>query len=301
MALTNFPRGISSQGVPVVGGGNLPIPRLNGLYFFVDSVNGNNSNDGLSVDKPFSTIAYAITKCTASRGDVINVMPGHSETMTAAGTITLNVVGVSVMGQGNGNNRPTIAYSTAIGASFDISAASVTVQNLLFVVTGFDAVTSAVNVTAAGVSILDCDFVLANATNQAVTGLTTTAAADRLSVLRCRFWGTTDAGSTSAITIVGGDAIKIADCFFSGAYTTTIGAINQITTTTTNCQILNNYINNLTASSAKCMVFTASSTGQISGNCMQVLTGTAPIAGAAMSWVGRNYYAATIATAGTLI
>jgi hypothetical protein len=34
---------------------------------------------------------------------------------------------------------------------------------------------------------------------------------------------------------------------------------------------------------------------------MQVLTGTAPIVGAAMSWVGRNYYAATIATAGTLI
>ena len=43
------------------------------------------------------------------------------------------------------------------------------------------------------------------------------------------------------------------------------------------------------------------STGQISGNQMQILSGTAPITGDAMAWVGNNYYAAAIATAGTLI
>jgi hypothetical protein len=50
------------------------------------------------------------------------------------------------------------------------------------------------------------------------------------------------------------------------------------------------------------MVFTASSTGQIAGNAMQILGGgTAPITGAAMSWVGPDYYASTIATGSTLV
>lgn len=47
--------------------------------------------------------------------------------------------------------------------------------------------------------------------------------------------------------------------------------------------------------------FAAGSTGMISDNRMQILSGTAPITAAGMSWVGGNYYAAALATAGTLI
>jgi hypothetical protein len=115
------------------------------------------------------------------------------------------------------------------------------------------------------------------------------------------FHGTNNAGNTSAITIVGGTDIQIVQNTFFGAYTSGIGAINQITTTTVNCRVYDNTIQNYTASNTKAMVFTSASTGQIGSNKMQILSGTAPITGAAMSWTGGNSYAATIATAGTAI
>ena len=76
MGLTNFPNGISSFGVPVLGGGAI---TTTGSIFFVDSVTGSNGNSGADSDHPFATIDYAIGKCTANKGDHILVMPGHNE------------------------------------------------------------------------------------------------------------------------------------------------------------------------------------------------------------------------------
>lgn len=273
-----------------------------GNVFWVDSVTGTNAAGyGSSPASPVASIDYAVGLCTADNGDAIMVAPGHVETVTAAAGLALDVAGVTVRGLGKGRQRGRINYTTAVGASVDITAARVAIENLTFTPIGVDAVTAAVNISAADVTLTGCEFELANATNQATLGVLTTAAADRLRIEGCHFHGTGDAGTAAAVRIVGGDSIVIRDNIFHGAYTTTLGAIDNATTACTGAQIINNAINNLTASSAKCMTFQSGSTGQIRENTMQVLTGTAPIAGAAMSWVGRNYYAATIATAGTLI
>jgi len=122
-----------------------------------------------------------------------------------------------------------------------------------------------------------------------------------MSILNNQFLGSQDAGTAAAIRIVGGNEHVIDGNYFHGNYTTTLGAIDNVTTATLRTRVSNNYIFNATASSAVAMTFVSTSTGIISGNYMQVLTGTAPIVGAGMSWVGGNYYAAVIATAGTLI
>lgn len=249
----------------------------------------------------FTSLASAVSACEAGRGDVIVMLPNSTATCTAAGTITMSKAGVTLVGLGEGNARPTISFTTAAAASFNITAANVTVDNVIFDMTGVDAVTAGINVSAAGVTIRNCRIINASASAQATLCVLTTAAANNFSFIGNTVTGTTDAGTAAAVRIVGGDGIVIKDNFFSGAYTTTLGAIDNVTTATTNCRVEGNKINNLTASSAKAMVFVAASTGQISGNQMQILTGTAPITGAAMSWVGGNYYAATIATAGTLI
>ena len=101
--LTNYPNGITSFGVPVMGGG-VEIPASTGNYFFVHSGTGSDAYDGKNpkvVDRssgPFATVDYAIGKCTASNGDVVIVMPGHAETLTAA--VTVDVAGVQVIGLG---------------------------------------------------------------------------------------------------------------------------------------------------------------------------------------------------------
>jgi hypothetical protein len=120
-------------------------------------------------------------------------------------------------------------------------------------------------------------------------------------LLNNEFIGTTDAGTAAAVRVVGGNEHVIKGNRFYGAYTTSLGAIDNATTACLRVTIADNVIENATASSTKAMVFQSGSTGSITGNRMQILSGSAPITGAAMSWVGANYYAATIATAGTLI
>ncbi|MGL4553971.1 MAG: hypothetical protein ACRC33_22655 [Gemmataceae bacterium] len=288
-------------------GGGLLIANLTFFpnnVFFVDSTSsnkGDSSGRGLSPDAPFATLDYAVGQCSANEGDVIFAMPGHVETVTAAAGLDLDVAGIRIIGLGQGRNRPAVTFTTATTADLDVDADNITVENVYFNLTGFDALAAPLDVNAAGFTLRDCEFNTGDATNQAVLAILTDANASRLTVEGCIFRGTADAGTAACIRIVGGDGHVIRNNFFSGAYTTSLGAIDNVTTACTNALVEDNSINNLTASSTKAMVFVAASTGQIRRNTMQILSGTAPITGAAMSWVGQNYYAATIATAGTLI
>ena len=59
MALTKFPNGVSSFGVPQVGAAVIPV-TLTGTYFFVRSTTGSSSNPGTSPDAPLATVQQAI-------------------------------------------------------------------------------------------------------------------------------------------------------------------------------------------------------------------------------------------------
>jgi hypothetical protein len=83
MALTNFPNGITSFGVPVLGTiGGLP---FTGNYYFVDPVNGADGNDG-TPELPLKTLYGALAKCTAGNNDVV-VLVGDG---TSAGSARLS-------------------------------------------------------------------------------------------------------------------------------------------------------------------------------------------------------------------
>jgi hypothetical protein len=231
----------------------------------------------------------------------VYVKPGHAETITAAAGISIANAGVAVVGLGSGKQRPVISFSTSTSASLKVTGAGCTLQNLYFDCTGIDALTTPLDIEAADCQILGCSFLTGNASGQATNVVVTTAAADRLMIDNCIFTGTTDAGTATPIKIVGGDSIVITNNFIQGNYTTTLGGIQNVTTACTNALIVGNFINNRTASSTVAMTFVSTSTGQIANNRMQILSGTAPIVGAAMSWVGGNYYGATIAQLGVLI
>ena len=258
---------------------------------------------GRSPEAPFATLAYALnTACTANNGDLVIVLPGHTEAVIAAGTITASKAGVTVRGIGVGRARPVITYTTAIGASVNVTAANVWFDNIVFSGVGFAAVTAMVNVSAADCRFTNCEFEFANATNQAVVAILTTAAANRLRVEDCHFHGTNNAGTTTAIQFVGVSDSRIQRNIIAGAFTAAFGGINIITTAAVNLIITDNLIQNLTAVATKAIVDTiTASTGQISRNLMQILSGTAPITGATFSWVGGNYYGAALGALGVLI
>ncbi len=104
--------------------------KQTGNVFYVDS-GATDSSDavgyGSHPDKPVATIDYAIGLCTGSQGDLIVVLPGHSETVTAE--ITLDKADLTIVGLGRGTNRPTLTQAVA-GDCMAIDAANCTVENI---------------------------------------------------------------------------------------------------------------------------------------------------------------------------
>lgn len=182
-----------------------------GSVFFVSSVTGSASG-GYTADSPAATIAQALDLCTASKGDVILVAPDHVETIATAAGIALDVAGVSIIGLGQGSNRPTLTWS-ATDSTMTITAANVTLKNFRTKVS-IDEVVSMISVTAAGVTLDAVDFVETTSA-QAIQWLLTTAAADQLTIKNCVHRQATAAGSAQKwIQLVGTDHTVIVDNIF---------------------------------------------------------------------------------------
>lgn len=280
----------------LIGAGNL---FTTGNVFYVDSVRGSNGNIGTDPSLPLASLAQAQLSATASNGDVVIVKPGHAEAVTAAAGIAITKAGVSYVGVGSNLTRPTITFSTATTATLTISGAQTIIDNFVFLQT-FDAIVSPLVISGTGVTLAGSYFQTATATAQVTQMILTTAAANNLTITNNRFIGTADAGNTAAVTLVGGDNATITDNDFMGAYTTSVGGIQSITTLNTNVVIKRNTIVNRTASATKAITLLTGSTGIISDNRFGIGTGTAPITADA-AWWNANYSSAAVATNGTLV
>ena len=160
--MNNYANGFTN-GLMVRG---LPLTQMHpGRVFWVNNssvlpdngIGGSNSNDGTYL-RPFSTIDYAVSRCKASRGDIVLVMPGYAQTITAAAEIGLDVAGVAVIGLGTGSLRPTITFATNDTADIDVSAANISVQNMLFVANKADVATCFEVAAAKNFSVEYCEF-----------------------------------------------------------------------------------------------------------------------------------------------
>jgi len=83
MSLTNYSFGISSFGVPVLGGGMPPLTNSVGKFIFVDATYGVDGNDGSSWDTAVKTIAQAYSMTTTNHDDVILLSTNAVHTLTA--------------------------------------------------------------------------------------------------------------------------------------------------------------------------------------------------------------------------
>ena len=193
MPMSNYPNGfldgITIRGVPI-------LQSHSGKVFFVNNssvlpsngISGSDANDG-SYLRPFSTLDYAIGRCTAGRGDIILLMPGHAETVSAAGSITVDVSGVTIVGLGRGELRPIFGYS-ATTSTFLVTAANVSLANLVHK----SNVASLATMTQ--ISALDCTIENCEYREGSGSGLgfievgTADNDTDRLHIKNCRFYST---------------------------------------------------------------------------------------------------------------
>ena len=284
---TNFKSGVRSYGVPVIGGS---LPATKGSVFHVDSGhnNANATNSGADPRFPLSTIDAAVAKCTANNGDIILVSEGHTETISAAGGVDLDVAGIRVIGLGHGSDRPTITLDTAATTDVDVDAANVYIENLVFSANYAD-INHCIDVNATDFTMAGCHF-QATATNMNFKICVQDAAAnasDRLRVLRCTSL-LLDAADTHFINFAGTpDGAEVSGCELFGNWgTMAIGGAGVVT----RCKVLDNVIYNAASDSDSCINFASTATGI----CMRNLCGGAAaqangITATAFA-VAENYY-----------
>lgn len=190
-----------------------------GNIFYVDSgaTGAADTNAGTTWATALATIDGAIGKCTASNGDVIFVAPGHTETITAAAGIVFDVAGVTVVGLGTGTLRPKISLTTATTSDIDVTAANVTIKNVVFEA-GFADVAVCIDLDATDFTLEDCEFKDSAADKNFVVYIDcddTANACDRLTVRNCQVFSP-DTANDHFIACVGDiDRLTVENCFVS--------------------------------------------------------------------------------------
>lgn len=195
---------------------NLPmVNSYSGNVYWVDSNLGVSGNPG-TFKRPIDSIDNAMGLCTANKGDIIMVKAGHTESVVAASGIDCDIAGVTVVGYGNGTNRPTITLGTLVTADVDIDAANVSLFNLRFIA-GLDTLANIIDINAANASVVNCEF-LASATIQATLNIDIATAADNTYIGGNTFLSET-AGADAAINISGTpNSVIIEDNFIYGDF-----------------------------------------------------------------------------------
>ena len=155
---SGFPNGLTVRGVPITQSHPGKVFWVNNSTVLADGgIGGSDGNPG-TYQKPFRTIDYAIGRCVSGRGDIIMVMPGHAETITAAGTITLDVNGVAIVGLGTGAARPTLTYTTANTAALSWTGDYCTMKNFNFVGNFLSIAAAILNNGGSDWTVENCDF-----------------------------------------------------------------------------------------------------------------------------------------------
>lgn len=262
-----------------------------GAIFFVDSGNTNASDAagyGTNPDRPFATLDYAVGNCTASQGDVIYLLPGHDETVIAAGGLDLDVAGISIIGLGNGTLQPTITFTTSANADVDVDAANITIENVHFVA-GVADIVAAIDVNATDFTLRKCRFSDSAAGLNAKIWVQDAAllASNRITIEDCHVVAQ-DTANTHFVNFAGtGDGHVVRNNILIGDWgTMAIGGAGVIT----NCAILDNRISNAAADNDSCINLAATATGMVMGNL--ACGGAAQANGitAAACAVAQNYY-----------
>lgn len=251
--ITNYP----SDGLAIVD--NIPYMNAHGgrVYWVYNGTTldtghktGSNGNKG-TFSEPFATLDYAIGKCRANKHDMIMIKSGHAESVTTASAITFDVAGITVIGMGEGTNRPVFTFSSSTSASMVFSAANVSLSNVE-IVANIDALANPLHVQAAQVT-LDVTTRDSSSTVEAARYVLGTAAADRLK-LKIKHYGYTsgDAG-VNLVRLVGTDNADIELDYYGKAST---GIVELHTTACTNVNVKGNVYNSGTSDFSKIVVDT---------------------------------------------
>ncbi len=275
MGLTNFPNGVSSFGMPQLGAGG---HFTTGNVYFVDSgaTGASDGNLGDSPGRPLATLNGAVTRATASNGDLIFLMPGHAENVSSATTQLISKAGLTIIGIGHGSLRPTFTYTVATG-SFEMDAADCVIENIRFL-TSVTAVVAGINVDAAGCTIRNCAFDWDVSGDDFLIMVDVQGVADCV-IEYCDFVAESIAGSNKALRLHACDGVIVRENGFFGDYAAAVILGDSATAdglgVFVNARILGNFVHNTDSAFAQNGIdLNTAITGIISNNRISTLQAT---------------------------
>lgn len=306
-AITNFPNGVSSFGIPLYGttAGNAP---LTGTVLFVDTVNGVDAGTGNNPNYPFQTLTYALTQVPTSAYATIFLMQGSTVTISSATSLLLNVANVAIVGLGTGSQRPVFNFTTANTAAIPVSAANVTVQNIRHI-GNFLSIARAYTVTATGFTLDSCSFTDASGVLNFLNIINCTGAAntaDRLTVTNNSWYGL---GTTSVNSLVLSandiDRLTVSGNYVQSPNTTDAAWITITAGILTNASVAFNRTyrkNTATTAGALISVGGTTSTGIVNNNYCLTLDSSSPVLAAVTTGLSffENYVTGAIGLSGLL-
>lgn len=150
-----------------------------------------------------TTLSAALKRVRSGFGDIVYVLPGDVQSISAANFASDLVAGTQIIscGRPGATNNPTWTW-TAVGSTFLLNVANVSLVGLNLVTGGADAVTAPITVSAAGCAIVGCHITAGtSATLESVIPITlATGAADCL-IAANRFTATGGAVTTACVSI----------------------------------------------------------------------------------------------------
>ncbi len=265
-----------------------------GDIWWVDSNTGiDGAGYGQNPDAPCATLDYAIGLATADKGDMIFVMPNHSESSdtTNAELFDLDKAGISAIGLGEGDTRPTFTLEEA-GVTVVMGAAGCRISNMRFIGNITDLVACLeIEAAATGCRVDGNYFADSGTALDMLIAISVEADADRLIIENNHFEITTGGEATSVMAFAGGsDGAIIRGNICHGDWKSATGAIDLSGAASLNITVVDNIIVNNDSSVGICIDFHASTTGYCIDNYVAGSTNNqVTITGGEAMFFGENY------------
>lgn len=285
------------------GGPTLIKPEGYGKVFYVDSNGGGSTTSGgLNFDAAFTTLDAAIGACTANKNDLIIVAAAHAETgsSSAQELFDLDVAGVTVIGLGQGDKRPTFTLTHAT-ATVVMGAAGCRLSNIRVIGNVSDLVSGLEIENAADGCIVDhCYFADSGTTLDMLIPVYVAADADRLLFEHNHIVGVTGGEATEAVSFIGGcDGLIFRNNYIFGDFKGAGGAVSLAGAASLGIMVHDNFIVNQDAGVGLCMDLHASTTGGVFRNFVAgSKNNQETITGGEAAFFGENYGNDAVATSG---
>lgn len=215
--------------------------------YYVHNSGGRAGDPAEITSRTLTTLNSALQQCRSGMGDVVVVLEGHAENITAADQMSGLVANTKIIGLGSGNGRPTFTWTTS-GATFLLDVANVSITNCILNMdpgTGTTTVTAPMTVSAAGCAINGCTIRFSTDANSLSTTPLALSSCTDFTFNNNVMYGATAGECTTAIDIVAADRLKMWGNHIAGATSSTgVGIVRFKTTASLHIDLRDNFYAN---------------------------------------------------------